>query len=313
MKTETKSGFQLYFAGSLNKTADGFMRANGANRLASQLLDRSVISGWISSREEGLGKGNLFIDSGAFSAHTKNAEVNVDAYISFLNSIDEEVYICAQVDKIPGVFRKPKTREELEIAPKLSWDNYLYMRKCLKSPEKLLPIFHQGEDYKWLENMLETTFDGKHIPYIGLSPANDQPPKEKEKFLDKCFKIIRASSNPGVKTHAFGMTSLHLLERFPLTSADSTSWLMNGANGSIMSKYGSVVISKKSPNAPNHIRKMSKEAQNVIQEYVESHGYTMNGLEEDYNQRILFNIQFLLNWAKNYVQTSPTIHRSSLF
>ena len=91
------------------------------------------------------------------------------------------------------------------------------------------------------KNILEWVDEnGEHIPYIGISPANDQPVKEKEKFIDKCFKIIAKSSNPNVCTHAFGMTSLYILERYPFTSADSTSWILNGANGSIMTKYGSV-------------------------------------------------------------------------
>jgi hypothetical protein len=313
--TEQKetSGFQIYFAGSQNKIAEAYLRANGANRLASQLLDQIVIKGWIGGRAEGLCKGHLFIDSGAFSAHTRGADVDVDAYIDFLNINDENIHICAQVDKIPGVFRKPKTPQELAEAPEISWQNYKYMRSRLKSPDKLLPIFHQGEDYWWLHNMLEATFDGKHIPYIGISPANDQPVKEKEKFIDKCFKIIANSSNPNVHTHAFGMTSLYLLERYPFTSADSTSWIMNGANGSIMTKYGSVTVSSGRLNAPDHIRKMPKEAQQEIQKYAESHGYTMSGLADDYKQRIIFNIQYLLDWAKNYKYTPTTVKRRTLF
>lgn len=314
IKSEALPGFQLYFAGSQNKVAEAYLRKSGANRLASQLLDRIVINGWIEARKSGQSKGHLFIDSGAFSAHTKNAELDVDAYIDYLNSIDEDLHIFAQVDKIPGVFRKPKTREELLEAPKQSWDNYLYMRDKLKSPKKLLPIFHQGEDYKWLENILEWVDEnGEHIPYIGISPANDQPVKEKEKFIDKCFKIIAKSSNPNVCTHAFGMTSLHILERYPFTSADSTSWILNGANGSIMTKYGSVTVSSGRLNAPDHIRKMPKEAQQEIQRYVESHGHTMTGLADDYKQRVLFNIQYLLEWAKNYKYKPSAVKRKSLF
>lgn len=290
------------------------MRQHGANRLASQLIDRNVIAGWIEGRTRGECAGHLFIDSGAFSAHTRGAEVDVDAYIEYLNSIDNELHIFAQVDKIPGVFRQPKTKEQRAEAPEISWKNYLYMRTKLKSPKKLLPIFHQGEDYKWLENMLEWTDEnGEHIPYIGISPANDVVVKEKERFIAKCFKIIKASSNPNVCTHAFGMTSLHILERYPFTSADSTSWIMNGANGSIMTKYGSVTISSGRLNAPDHILKMPKEAQKEIQRYVESHGYTMTGLADDYKQRILFNIQFLLEWSRNYQYRPSTVTKRSLF
>lgn len=307
-------GFDLYFAGSQNKLAEEFLRKNGNNRLASQLLDRIVIKGWIESRQEGHGKGHLFIDSGAFSAHTRGAEVNVDEYIEFLNSIDDDVHIFAQVDKIPGVFRQPKTREELLEAPHQSWENYLYMRPKLKSPKKLLPIFHQGEEYKWLENMLEWTDEnGEHIPYMGISPANDQPVKEKEKFIEKCFKIIAKSSNPNVKTHAFGMTSLNILERYPFTSADSTSWILNAAMGSIMTKYGSVTVSDGRTHGNDHILKMPKAAQQEIQNYVESHGYNMKELAEDYKQRILFNIDFLTEWSRNYEYKPSTIKRKTLF
>lgn len=308
------NGFQLYFAGSQNKLAEKYLRRNGANRLASQLLDRNVISGWIESRERGEGRGHLFIDSGAFSAHTRGASLDVDQYIEYLNNLDEHLHIFAQVDKIPGVFRQAKTKEEREEAPKISWDNYLYMVSRLKSPKKLLPIFHQGEDYMWLENMLEwKDGNGEHIPYIGISPANDQAVKEKEKFIAKCFKVIRNSSNPKVCTHAFGMTSLHVLERYPFTSADSTSWILNGANGSIMTKYGSITISSGRLTAPDHILKMPKEAQQEIQRYVESHGYTMKGLADDYKQRVIFNIQYLQEWARNYIYKPSDVRKRPLF
>lgn len=308
-----KKGFDLYFAGSQNKLAEAYLQSTGCNRLASQLIDRKIITDWIAGRDEDICKGYLFIDSGAFSAHTRGAELDVDEYIEYVNSIDEHLHVFAQVDKIPGVFAQPKSKQDLLEAPELSWQNYLYMRPRVKSPDKLLPIFHQGEEWKWLENMLEATFDGKHIPYIGISPANDQPVKEKEKFIDRCFKIIAKSSNPDVQTHAFGMTSLNVLERYPFTSADSTSWIMNGANGSIMTKYGSITLSSGRTHAPEHIGKMPKAAQEEIQQYVESHGFDINELATDYKQRILFNVMYLSEWAKNYEYTPSRIIRKTLF
>lgn len=306
-------GFQLYFAGSLNKVFEEDLKRKGANRLASQLLDRNVIDGWIAGRNEGLCRGYLLIDSGAFSAHTRDAEVDVDAYIEYLNSIDDDVHVFAQVDKIPGKFRHPKTREELAEAPEMSWNNYLYMRERLKSPEKLLPIFHQGEDFKWLHNILDyRSPEGDKIWYMGISPANDKPVKDKIKFIDKCFDIIKHSSNPDICTHAFGMTSLNVLEMYPFTSADSTSWLMNGANGSIMTKYGSVLVSEKSSHSPQHIAMMPKAAQREIQAYVESKGYDMSKLGTEYTERIRFNIDFLLDWAKNYRYKPVLVRQRSL-
>lgn len=307
-------GFQLYFAGSLNKVFEEDLKNKRANRLASQLLDRNVIEGWIAGRQEGRCQGYLLIDSGAFSAHTRDAAVDVDAYIEFLNGIDEYVHICAQVDKIPGRFRQPKSRQDVMEAPDLSWQNYLYMRERMKSPQKLLPIFHQGEDFKWLQNILNyVSPEGEKIWYMGISPANDKPVKEKIKFIDKCFDIIKHSPNPDICTHAFGMTSLNVLEMYPFTSADSTSWLMNGANGSIMTKYGSVLVSSKSKNNPQHIARMPKAAQQEIQAYVESKGYDFARLGEEYTERIRFNIDYLLDWAQNYKYKPSLVRRRSLF
>lgn len=310
---QSPKGFLLFFAGAMNSQFEVDLQDKGANRLCSQLLDRNAISCWREGRTRGTCKGNLIIDSGAFSAHTRDAEVDVDKYIEYLNEIDDDVFVCAQVDKIPGKFRQPKSRQDLEEAPELSWKNYLYMRDKLKSPEKLLPIFHQGEDYKWLHNILEWRGpNGEKVEYMGISPANDQPVKEKIKFIEKCFNIIKKSSNPNIKTHAFGMTSLYVLEMYPFTSADSTSWLLNGANGSIMTKYGSVTVSAKSSHLPTHIRKMPKAAQQEIQKYVESKGYDMQSLSESYVERIKFNIDYLLDWSRNYRYNPSSVRRRSL-
>lgn len=303
-------GFQLYFAGSYHKEFDPYLRKHGANRLGSQLTERPMVERWFNQK----GTGHLFIDSGAYSAHSRGKEIDVDEYIDYLNKNDDKFHIFAQVDHIPGRLNQPKTPQELAEAPKISWDNYLYMRPKLKSPEKLIPVFHQGEDYKWLVNMLEWVDNkGQHIPYIGLSPSNDLTPKEKRKFLSKCYTIIKNSSNPQVKTHLFGMTSRYLLERFPCTSADSTSWLMTGANGSIMTAYGTVLLSSKSKANSAHYCHFPPKAQAALIQYVKKFGFTIEDLEEHYESRIKFNIEFLLNWARNYTYTPNTVHRIPLF
>ena len=288
---EEPKGFLLFFAGAMNPQFEVDLQDKGANRLCSQLLDRNAITAWQEGRKRGTCKGNLIIDSGAFSAHTRDAEVDVDKYIDYLNEIDDDVFVCAQVDKIPGKFRQPKSRKDLEEAPELSWK----------------------KDYRWLHNILEWRGpNGEKVEYMGISPANDQPVKEKIKFIEKCFNIIKRSSNPNIKTHAFGMTSLYVLEMYPFTSADSTSWLLNGANGSIMTRYGSVTVSEKSKHLPTHIRKMPKAAQQEIQKYVESKGFTMEDLSSNYVERIRFNIEYLLDWARNYRYNPSSVKRRSL-
>jgi 7-cyano-7-deazaguanine reductase len=300
--------FNLYFAGSDNPEWKQYLIKKKANRLASWLNDKNVITGWIEEKAEG----KLFIDSGAFSAHTLGKEVDIDKYIEYLNNLDEHIYIAAELDKIPGVFRQAKTRKQCLEAPLISWKNYLYIRERVKSPDKILPIFHQNEDFDWLVNMLETTFDGKHIPYIGVSPANDRSTKEKNEWFETVFRLIAESSNPNVYTHAFGMTSLSVLERYPFTSADSTSWIMTGANGGIMTPYGTVIMSSKQLDNPQHINYAPEEEQIQIQQLCKKYGFNFEELMESYQQRCNFNIAYLMDWAENYTYKGTEIRKRSL-
>lgn len=307
-REKTGEGFTLYFAGSQNRKCDEYLISHQANRLHSQLNERNHIKYWVENKSE---KSKLFVDSGAFTAYTKGISVNVDEYISYINSISEYLTIFAQVDTIPGQFNKPKTLEEVLAAPAKSWENYLYMRDRVKEPDKLVPIFHQGEDYKWLRNMLEwTDNDGKHIPYIGISPAIDVPGMES--FLDKSFEIISESSNPNVKTHAFGMTRLQLLEIYPYYSADSTSWLMSGSMGSVYTPYGTIYVSDRRDTDKSYIKNQPQDAYNNIEAYINKLGYTMEEVRSNYVVRLLMNIQYLLDWAASF-KFKGRSHKKSLF
>ena len=287
--------FDLYFAGAKNKVADKYLLEHSANRLQSQLLDRTNILDWVCKKSD---ESKLFIDSGAYTAYTQGIKISVDSYIAYLNSMTEKCTVCAQLDTIPGQMNRPKTKDEILNAPRLSWENYLYMRERLKEPKKLIPIFHQGEDYKWLWNMLEWTDEnGEHIPYIGISPAIDIPGLEE--FLIQSFDIISKSSNPNVKTHAFGMTQLKMLELYPYTSADSTSWKLSAAMGSIYTPWGLVYVSDRGVKDKSYIKNYPEAYSNLLI-YLESCGYSFEEVAKYDWARYIVNIKYLMDWAKNY-------------
>lgn len=306
--------FNLYFAGTQTKEIEKFMFSKNCFILRSQVNDRSSIRNIIDYKKNNPNNRiKLFIDSGAYTTYTRQKEVDVDEYINYINSIDEYVECFAQVDKIPGEWGKPKTVEQILEAPKISWENYLYMRERVKSPNKLIPIFHRREDFKYLKQMLETKFDGKHIEYIGLAPTTDSTTKQKEQWFEKCFEIIRKSSNPNVKVHAFGMTNLRLLQTFPFYSADSTSWLMTAFNGSIMTKYGTIHVSERGSMDMNHVTNLSKENINEFKKYVKEKGFDLDKLSKEYYERFIFNILYLLDWCDNYRLIYDKIKKNSLF
>lgn len=304
--------FDIYLAGGYSPAED-YIFGIGANRLFSQVNDRNGIRKWCDKLEAAKTANKIFIDSGAYTVYTKQKELDVDEYISYINGIDEDIAIAAQVDKIPGVWGQPKTVEQILEAPAQSWENYLYMRERVKSPDKLIPIFHRREDFKWLDLMLETTFDGKHIPYIGIAATTDSTVKEKRDWFEKVFKHIRHSSNPNVKTHAFGMTSLTLLELYPFTSADSTSWLMTAINGGIQSPFGVIYVSEKNKHEAGHILGLSSEIRKAVEDYVTQRGFTLEELSTEYAARERINALYFVEWSQTYEYKGTGFYRRSLF
>ena len=275
-------GFDLYSAGAGSKDVLELKRRIGYDQLLSQLNERKACQEWADYKKEHPDcRSKLFIDSGAYSAHTKGKEVDVDDYISFINSIDEQVFVFAQVDKIPGRWGQPKTPEQLAEAPIVSWDNYLYMVDKVKSPKKLLPIFHQGEDFKHLKRMIEYKYtfgelEGQPIDYIGVSCNKELTTQSWISWFNQVYKMIRDSSNPNVKTHAFGMTSLKVLEQFPFTSADSTSWVRSAGFGNILVGYTSIYMSDRNPNDSGHISNLSVALQEDIDKICKKYGFLFN-------------------------------------
>lgn len=298
---EEENSMDLYFAGMSHTMAAAKIVSLGCNRLFSQEINRGEIANMVETKKAGKYSGKILIDSGAFTAHTKGIEIDVDEYISYINGIMSYIDVFAQVDHIPGQFGKPKTDKQLAEAPKKSWENYLYMRDRVSDPNKLMPIYHQGEKNEWLKNMLEwTDSQGNHIPYIGISPANDKSQSEKNVFIDMCFKIIQSSSNPNVKTHAYGMTNLKVLETYPFTSADSTSWALTAVNGSIMSPWGVIATSAQNKNS-NAFRGMSAHIQNQIINYISQYGYDILDMIEAPEEVVIDRIMSKCNLSHQEV------------
>ena len=302
--------FDLYLASYDDNKIMNDAWENDWPLLYSQINNRGCIINRLSAPTNG----KLLIDSGAHSAHTKGITLDLEEYIGFVNENIDKFTLYVQVDKIPGVYRMPKTAKDWLEAPQLSWENYLYMREKSKDPSKLVPVFHQGEDLKWLRNMLDYTFsDGSHIPYIGLSPRGDVSLKAKYDFSAECFATIQNSSNPNVKTHAFGATSLEMLERLPYTSADSTTWVLVSAFGQVWMpncidgdingvgiKLGVSEENRSHPTATQTYWEQPAKIKKKLDDYFESIGTNIEELSVSHSARALASAKYVQNWAENY-------------
>ena len=303
-------GFDLYLASYDDSKIMNDAWENDWPLLYSQINNRGCIINRLSAPTNG----KLLIDSGAHSAHTKGITLDLEEYIGFVNENIDKFTLYVQVDKIPGVYRMPKTAKDWLEAPQLSWENYLYMREKSKDSSKLVPVFHQGEDLKWLRNMLDYKFsDGSHIPYIGLSPRGDVSLKAKYDFSAECFATIQNSSNPNVKTHAFGATSLEMLERLPYTSADSTTWVLVSAFGQVWMpncidgdingvgiKLGVSEENRSHPTATQTYWEQPAKIKKKLDDYFESIGTNIEELSVSHSARALASAKYVQNWANNY-------------
>lgn len=191
--------------------------------------------------------GYFFLDSGAFSIHTGNANTTLDEYAEYINTIHENVDVCAQLDKIPGEFGKSKKTEDYIESAEKSWEWFLELRDKVKCPEKIMPVSHFGEDVKYLKRMLEWKDpNGNQLDYIGLSPANDASKEERMLYLQNMYDIIKASSNSNVKTHIYGFTAFDAINQFPMYSCDSITHRKISAYNKILSRdFGIISVSRR--------------------------------------------------------------------
>lgn len=308
--------FDLYLASYDDAKIIDYAYSENFPLLYSQINNRGYILKHFDAQNEGKTSGKLLIDSGAHSAHTKGIKLDLEEYIGFVNANINRLSLYVQVDKIPGIYLKPKTAKDFLEAPELSWENYLYMREKSADYNKLIPVFHQGEDFKWLENMCNYEFSNhEHIPYIGLSPRGDVSLQAKYDFCAECFSVIQNSKNPNVKTHAFGATSLSMLERLPFTSADSTTWVLVSAFGQVWIPTGitgesiddtvgvKLGVSKENidhPTATQTYWEQTPDIKKKLDDYFESIGTNIEKLSESHSERSLASAKFCQNWAINY-------------
>lgn len=299
---------KYFFSGSLTRsmieTLSKMPDYKPIDVLVSQ-LDRSAIKSMLQYKSEGL-VNDLFIDSGAFSFHTGKATLDLEEYIEFLNNMDDNIFVCAQVDTIPGKFGQPKSKQDYIDSADKSWKNYLYMRTKLKSPKKLTPVFHYGESFDALKRMLEYRDEnGELIDYIGISPANDTSQKVKDRYMREVYDVIAKSSNPNVKTHLYGMTSISGLSKVPAYSADSISHRhISGYNKIWVPEFGVISLSKrsrtsKSKSSLSFVDTADSESVKKLNDYLNHLGVTLEECENSSSARCAVTMYTIIQLIKD--------------
>jgi hypothetical protein len=184
----------------------------------------------------------IFMDSGAYSAETKGAKIDLEKYCAFLRSEGAAIDVAAPLDVIGD--------------PIASYANFERMLKLGTTP---LPAYHQGEPVSWLMEYV------RRFDYIALGGAVGTSPVQQRMWLDEIWATHLTDKDgwPVVKVHGFGITSTDVMARYPWYSVDSTTWLMGGSMGRILVNWDgglvSVNVREDSPDmkAEGHIDAMN--------------------------------------------------------
>jgi len=296
--------FNLYFAGQQAKEVDEYLQSKRALRLFSQANERKGIQDW----KQGGYADRLFVDSGAFSVAHAGKTVDLDMYIQYIND-NPEIPIFVELDVIPFPVLNARTAKECCEA---SWQNYLYMKERVTSPCFLLPLYHFGEPKDALKRILNTEVGGRLPEYIGIGGRHGVSTELQDRYFREIFAVIQSSDNPNVKVHAFGMTVIKLLEKFPFYSADSTTWLQLGINGNInTASCGIVNVSERNKFDKNNANAFPDHLRDKLEAELAKYGYTLEQVSTDYKARLKFNIDTMYDWAQNYQYKGPKSFVSS--
>lgn len=178
----------------------------------------------------------LMLDSGAFSAWSQGIYIDHRDYVDYCltEPFRDKYDYFVVLDRIP---KNPRNEDESNECAIDSIANYEYMlnefRKAGMDVAKIIPVYHQGENIRYLEALLD-----RGIPYIGLSPSNrsDYRTPQKREFLESCWNTCMHDGHPRAKFHAFGLSSMPLLREYKdmLYSADAKTWAQSASTGNIL-------------------------------------------------------------------------------
>lgn len=251
-------------------------------------------------------KANVLLDSGAYSAWMRQEDnIGLQKYISYVREHRAIVDLYVNLDVLPGAYGRKVTDEDIQQSAQRSYDNLQEMKAAGLHP---LPVFHQGEDFSWLEKML---YDGERC--IGFSPRQDLSSDQQMAWLDRVFSIITdGAGNPLIHSHGFGVTKVHFLLRYPFTTADSTRWTLDPGYGhALIPQWRNGAFDYLQPphiiattgvdskvNAKKQVRGFSEVLTAHIEDYAVSLGLSIDQLRTDRLARIRTYLHYYEQFAK---------------
>jgi hypothetical protein len=251
---------KFFFVGSLSGTQ------------AHRYIKRRLLSYWGASLNDAqrcTDDTELFLDSGAYSARTQNAQIDIEKYAEFIHET------AGTWDHIASLDHIPRDSEHPAFAAEKSLRNLRRLEEM--GCRDLIPVYHLGEPRRYLELCVA------EYPYIGLGKGVARGPDALRSALDWAWSncLTDADGRPRVKVHGFGMSEHWLATRYPWYSLDSRSWLIESRKALIVRAFIN--------GRPMRVRLRSA----ALPEEVEARfGVTTEEARDDYEARLRINAAF---------------------
>lgn len=243
----------------------------------------------------------LLYDSGAFTAwksgHPMTLEELLPTYDYFVNkyhNVAKEIWLIS-LDKIPGSPGVDPTLAELQEAIEISDKNHEVLVRTFGN--RVLPVFHQGEDEKRLREVCELS------EYICVSPRNDLHESARVKWS----REVHNKMPKGIKTHGLAATGVEMMTTVPWYSVDSATWLFLASTGVVVlclnGKMVNIPVSNESPAkhiAGRHYNTLRQSEQRVIDAYLERYKMTIDDLRTSGEARLGITVASIIEWNKNH-------------
>lgn len=156
---------------------------------------------------------DIIVDSGAFTALASGVDVDHDAYLQFLLDHADRIRFALSLDVIGDA--------EATLV------NYRYGVEALEGRVQLLPTWHIGSPWSYLESYCEMT---DYVAFGGAVPFGKNPALL-WRVLRHAHDITTAA---GVKVHGLGITGRRVMFQLPWSSVDSSAWTSFGRFARIM-------------------------------------------------------------------------------
>ena len=223
-----------------------------------------------------------FLDSGAFSAFSLGAHIDIAEYAEFIKAHQDIIIMASVLDAIGDVEGTFKNQMELE-----------------RRGAEVLPCFHYGEPFEMAEYYV------KHYDYMTIGGMVPIPNNKLEPWLDELWARV-LTDNDGYarnKVHGFGLTTRKLMEKYPWYSVDSSSWIQIAAHGNIVLPElpSAIAISARSPTTKQfgrHYNTLAPESADTVEKLLEYYGLTVADCMDTHGSRWALNAFTYDMWGR---------------